>query len=371
MLNLFRRRRRVLERLTVFGPYRGPTGYDRHVRAFVRELERQGVGVCLVELAGWSPARLPETMLDPRFAEPTGRGAAPVLLQFCMPHQLLPWRGGRTANFTMFEANRVPAAWIQQQRPVDLVIVPTESSRRAWVASGMPEDRLRLCPLGVDAAAFGGQREARETPLRRYATRFLNVAAYGPRKNLDGLLRVWKRATRSGDSAALLLKPGCYTAESQAEFGRLLQGLDRAAPVFVLDELLPDEAMPALYAAATHYISLSHGEGWDQPMMEAAASGLKLIAPRHSAYTAYLDDSIASLIPSVECPVAWSGDAATAALFENASWWEPDEEAAVEAVRAAIDGRDPHGAPARERVLSEFTWERATRRLLEILAELG
>ena len=64
--------------------------------------------------------------------------------------------------------------------------------------------------------------------------------------------------------------------------------MEDAAPVRVLHDLVADAKAPGLYAAATHYISLSHGEGWDQPMMEAAAAGLKLIAPSHSAYLTYL-----------------------------------------------------------------------------------
>jgi hypothetical protein len=52
--------------------------------------------------------------------------------------------------------------------------------------------------------------------------------------------------------------------------------------------------MPGLFAAASHYWSMSHGEGWDQPMIEAAASGLRLIVPRHTAYLEYLDADVAS-----------------------------------------------------------------------------
>jgi hypothetical protein len=52
--------------------------------------------------------------------------------------------------------------------------------------------------------------------------------------------------------------------------------------------------MPGLFAAASHYWSMSHGEGRDQPMIEAAASGLRLIVPRHTAYLEYLDADVAS-----------------------------------------------------------------------------
>jgi hypothetical protein len=43
---------------------------------------------------------------------------------------------------------------------------------------------------------------------------------------------------------------------------------------------------------------MSRGEGWDLPMTEAAAAGLRLIAPRHTAYLTYLDAEVAQLIPA-------------------------------------------------------------------------
>src|SRR5207247_129938 len=112
------------------------------------------------------------------------------------------------------------------------------------------------------------------------------------------------------------------------------------------------------------------GEGWDQPMVEAAASGLRLIAPNHSAYSAYLDSSIAQLIPSRVVPVRFVGDPALQALFEGACWWEPDHDVVVEHIRAAIGGRDGGKASARERVLRDLTWECATRRLIDLLGQV-
>jgi hypothetical protein len=58
-----------------------------------------------------------------------------------------------------------------------------------------------------------------------------------------------------------------------AQLARLQPALGQAAPVLFTDRLLPGADMPGLYAAATHYWSMSHGEGWDQPMTEAAAAG--------------------------------------------------------------------------------------------------
>ncbi len=372
----------TLRALKVRGPFRGPSGYDRHTRAFVRELVRQGVDVELAELEGWGPARLDQWQYDPWFDSLTRPTGARVVLHFAMPHQVTPEPGRATVNYTMFEATRVHPSWVEHNRQHDLVIVPTESSRKAWTASGLPEKSIRLCPLGIDVETFGPAAEP--LPLRRdngqrigdYRVRFLNVSEVGPRKNLAGLLEAWTLATSRSDDAILVVKLGGYIPgmldllrlELSTMQEQLGKSLAEAAPVQFVQRFFADVEMPRLYAAATHYVSLSHGEGWDQPMVEAAASGLRLIAPDHSAYPTYLDPTVARLIPSREVPASFPAELGH--LFEGANWWEPDQESAVDAIREAVDGRDAGRGSARSRVLTEYSWEAATRQLVGILADV-
>lgn len=141
--------------------------------------------------------------------------------------------------------------------------------------------------------------------------------------------------------------------------------------MFFFEERLAESQIPSLYAAATHYWSMSHGEGWDLPMTEAAAMGLHLIAPKHSAYTAYLDESVAQMIPSKRIPADFSGGMRfLAKLFAGSEWWQPDEEAAAEFIRQAIRTGEDSMPTARARFASELTWEQTVKRLIGILEEL-
>jgi glycosyltransferase involved in cell wall biosynthesis len=374
-----------LTSVKVRGPFRGPSGYDHHVREFVRELHRQGVAVHLVDFPEWGPARLPIHLLDPWFETLDCPVGARVVLHFCMPHQVVLEAGKLNVNYTMFEATRIPPAWVAHGGQHDLIILPTESSRAAWLNSGVPAEKLRLCPLGINPEVFAPPisivplplSTAAGQPIERFRVRFLNVSELGPRKNLVGLLRVWLRATSPRDDAVLIIKLGRYAPGWFEQFQRQITLLEEeagkqlaeAAPAHFIYELFADVQMPRLYASATHYLSLSLGEGWDQAMVEAGASGLKLIAPDHSAYRAYLDASVAQLIPARERPAIFKGGGEIGNLFQGVNWWEPDEDAAVACVRRAIEGRDADKAPPRERILSELTWEAATRRLIAILAE--
>jgi len=370
--------------LAVRGSFRGASGHDQHTREFVRQLAAASVRIQLTDIPHWHPVKLSADARDPWFDELVSPVNAAAALQFCMPHQVVAVDGRLTVNYTMFEAATVPADWVARGRDHDLVIVPTRSSREAWLASGYPADKLRICPLGVDAGRFGPAAgplplpAVAGRPVSDYRVRVLNVSDSMPRKNLTGLVRTWISATSPDDDAVLIAKVGPATREATSALFRRLaimeQALgkrrDQAAPILFVNRLLTDAEMPGLYAAATHYWSMSHGEGWDLPMTEAAATGLRLIAPAHSAYLDYLDADVAQLIPARPAPADARTLPSTAYLFEGAQWWTPDEDAAGQALRKAIDGRDQPAASVRDRLAAEFSWPRAAARLIEVLTEV-
>jgi glycosyltransferase involved in cell wall biosynthesis len=370
--------RALIDALEIRGPFAGISGHDRHVRALVRELDQLGVRINLAAVPGWSLKSLPD--LDPFFLALTDPVDADVVLHFCMPHQALVVPDRFNVNYTMFEATRVHRSWVAQSHAHDLVVVPTQSSREAWLASGAPADRIAISPLGVDPA-IGSPSEPMllcgpgGRPVSAYHTRFLNVSQLISRKNLDGLLRVWMGATERADDTILVLKvdtdaarrgePAALLEAACAQLGR---AADDAAPVLFLDDVLADAEMPRLYACATHYISMSLGEGWDMPMLEAAAAGLELLAPWHSAYMAYLDAQHAHLFDCSLEPARRPSER-EAILFQGASWWRPDERQAADVVRAVVAGRAPRKPPPQQFVLDRLNWRTSAESLLTLVSE--
>lgn len=369
----------MIDRLHVVGPVRGASGYDRHTREFVRQFVRLGVEVQLTHLSGWSvdlPADQRPTWID-ALARPV---RADTVLHFTMPPHAQPQRGRRNVNYTMFEASGIPPEWVELARDQDLVVMPTAACRDAWSGSGAPEERLRVVPLAVDAEHFSRPSEPLELatpdgrPVAGFRVRLLSIAEPRPRKNLLGLLRVWLRATRRDDDAVLILKPSLYHHAAMTQFADDVDALQRAegrslsaaAPVVVIPTMLSEPQMPSLYRSATHYISLSHGEGWDLPMMEAAVAGLELVAPRHTAYVEYLHEDEAAFVPASPAPFRCEGrmGAEDEIFFRGLTWWDPDEDRAAAIVREIVDGRATARRSPAARIAREYTWERAARELL-------
>ena len=372
----------------VRGMVRGATGYAYHTRSFVRGFLALGTDVELEEYHLWGP-QLPEHLQDPLYDRLSTPVDSTVQVQFAMPHRAVVTPGLATAVYTMFEATRIPPGWVPLSERWALTVVPSRSSVDAWTASGVAAERLLVCPLGVRPGL--DRPDVRPLPLSvgdgtgravaDYRHRFLNVAEVCTRKNHVGIMEAWLRATTPADDAVLVLKvndfrPGAWDLlqhDVAAVCRRLGTSPADAAPVVTLTEYLPDEAMPRLYRTATHYLSLSRGEGWDNPMIEAAAAGLGLVAPRHSAYLDYLDDKCAHLVPSAEVDVDKESTRLAAVdltVFTGLRWWEPDVEAAAATLRAIIDGRAPTTTSPGRRILADYAWETVSRRLLEILSEL-
>ncbi|HYC03490.1 MAG TPA: tetratricopeptide repeat protein [Azospirillaceae bacterium] len=362
--------------LVVRAPFNHASGYAHMGRRFIQSLRSSGVPLQVLGLAG------DEVWRDEPLDRPVGAGA---VLNMLVPQAVERVPGLATVTFSMFEGTRIPSAWRRHSDSSDLVIVPCAASRHAWALAGFPEDRLRVCPLGVDPepAAVAAEplplRLPDGRPLSCYRHRFLNVSDFIARKNIDGLLRVWFRTTTAEDDAVLILKLGkgagpavrtgfeALMSRTEGEVGR---HRGHVAPILLLDQHLSEAAMTGLFRAATHYISLSHGEGWDLPLSKAGAMDLELIAPAHSAYLDYLDASVAHLVPSKVGPARQPYSSLPPKAFFGLDWWEPDEAAAAAILRHLLRG-DAVRRSARDHLARRFSWAQAAERLSGILRDAG
>ncbi len=367
-----------LKNFRIIGPYRGPTGYDNHVRQICKTLMEQERTFELREFTLWNPVVLPEKWLSTISSFPSSQKEKPSLcLHFTMPDQVALCEGILNVNFSMFEATSIPLTWRMHSEQHDHIIVPTLSSANAWIRSGIDKNKISICPLGVDPEIFKPGIIPMDLgviagkPVHEYGVRILNVSDFIPRKNIAGLLRAWLEATDNSDDAVLILKPGLYHRDMALWVENEIAGIEekagkkftQAAPICWITDLLPPDVMPSLYAAGTHYISMSHGEGWDLPMMEAGACGLQLIAPRHSAYENWMDEEWTTFIPSTEIDVP---EEHPSVFLNGLRFWQPDHTAAVEIIRLTVKGKLTVGA-ASDAIRNNYTWGNTTKCLLEIL----
>lgn len=245
-----------------------------------------------------------------------------------MPRRrLLPWLAGRRAiGYWVVESSLAAADYKPLMDAYTQIWTASEASAAALRALGS-DTPVFVIPHPVEVSGEPPDRTNRDTVTTLFA--FMPPEE---RKNPAKLLRVWQLAFPKGSpsptcqSARLLIK----TRGVNPSYRLLLQGLAGDDPriEFIHDDL--DEAgMAALYARADIWCSLQRAGAFEYHVAEAAAQGLPIITTNVGGPKDYLDAEAAIFIsgqeipPQDRCPFNKSG-----------SWIEPDEAAAVAALRS-------------------------------------
>lgn len=267
-------------------PFYNLSGYASESRGLVRELVQRGFTVKIHHAGKESPAALPpEEVAFLRGLEATPADPTESLCIFSQPlfYARRP-PGIRWAVLrSMFETERIHPQWAERCDHFDEVWVPSAQNREAFVASGLPSEKVRWVPGGIDTDLF--RPGLPPFPLaRRKEYAFLSVFDWQWRKGWDLLLTAYCQEFRPEEPVTLYLKVPDLTDQS-APLGELfyflrqrLQIEPEATPDIVLvDADLTDQQMAGLYNAVDALVLPTRGEGYGRPFLEAMACQLPVI----------------------------------------------------------------------------------------------
>ena len=219
----------------------------------------------------------------------------------------------------------------------------------------VPEDRVRVVPLGADPAFFRPGLDTRDVRTRygldggRW---LLSVARLTRHKGIDTALKALARLRpRYPDLRYAVVGSGEERESLEAE-ARELGVADQVR--FLTD--VPDRDLPALYNCAEIYLGVSRlmerrVEGFGISLAEASACGIPVIAGRSGGIPAAVRDG-------------------ETGVLVDADGVEPVAEA-VSGLLADAPRRARLGAAGRRAVESHYNWDRVTADLRRIGHELG
>lgn len=223
-----------------------------------------------------------------------------------------------------------------------IVVVSESSMRDIHTDMGVPLDRMRLVPVGVDAQRFRPRPDVEQAPGRLITTASADVAM----KGLAVLLEAVAKLRTERDVTLTVIgrpKPG---GKSAAAIERL--GLTDAV-TFVSG--VTDERIVELYAEAELAVVPSLYEGFSLPAVEAMATGTCLVATTGGA------------LPEV---TGVDGDTVLACA-------PGDVDALAATLRRGLDDAELRarvGAAGRERVVHRWTWRRTAEATVEQYREV-
>jgi glycosyltransferase involved in cell wall biosynthesis len=117
-------------------------------------------------------------------------------------------------------------------------------------------------------------------------------------------------------------------------------------------------------------VSVSHGEGWNMPLMEAMACGLPTIATDWGAHQEFVHPGnayplrVRKVVPArAKCP-----------YYDGFRWADPDPEHLRFLLRHLYEHRDEaraRGQAAAREMAARWTWEAAAERIIARLSAMG
>lgn len=224
--------------------------------------------------------------------------------------------------------------WFYSQ--LDTVYVNSEDYRRCWVERGIPPDRIRILPRGLDTRLFEpGRRRAdfwRGRGLRDGEAGLLFVGRVSKEKNLDLLVAALQRLRSKGAPPfrPLIVGDGPYMAEMR-----------KLLPDGIFTGYLDGEDLAAAYASADAFLFPSTTDTFGNVILEAQASGLPVVVSDIGGPRDLVTDGVDG--------------------FVTRGLDLPDFTRAVEALLSDADLRQRMGAAGRKRVESR-DWAKAFER---------
>jgi len=257
------------------------------------------------------------------------------------------------------ETDTISHVWIQKCNEMDLIIVPSnhskevlENGRAVWQnqqtgeSGGLKiEKPIVICNEGVDTGIFNPTNKLwdnKVTDLELEADfNFLHVGQWGQggygedRKNISNLVKYFIETFKGRKDVGLVLKTN-MARNNESDYETVLLRLkqikanfpeDEVPPIHLVHGNLSNEEMLSLYRhpKIKSFISLTHGEGFGLPLLEAAACGLPILATNWSGHLDFLKFKKFSAIEYELKPIPDSavwGDI----LIKGSRWAEVKEE---------------------------------------------
>ena len=317
---------------------------------------------------------------DPRLAKLVERTAKPlsapadIHIRRRLPPDFTPPAQGRWVMIESWEYGRLPEEWIKPlTKLVDEIWVPSAHVLKTCIACGIPEERVKLVPNGVNSARF--YPVAREKPAGQ-KFRFLFVGALLWRKGIDVLLNSYRKAFRKKDGVVLILKDFEQQVFHRDRTALKILEEMRSDPdspeVIHYTEMLEPAGMPGLYNACDCLVHPYRAEGFGLPVLEAMACGLPVVVTQGGATDDFCLPEYAFRIPSKRFAFA-PGDLR---LAEGVPGWvlEPDGDFLSTLLKQVFENQTAarrRALAVSERIRADYDWARIGEKMMARLDSLA
>ena len=275
--------------------------------------------------------------------------------------------------FGVAETSRIPRRTLLHLQCADMVWTMSRWGCELLEANGVPADRIRIVPEGVDTTRFvpaSGAGSRRDGVFR-----FLCVGKWEARKGTADLVRSFAAEFHWSEPIELVMHCGTSWPRRR-DFKREIALLVAASPLGRARVVPSEPCSPADYLALLQrsdaFVLPTRGEAWGLPIQEAMACGLPCIVTDYSGLREYADESNAFLI-RVQAMEKVEDSEFFYPSYDWGVWARPDLEHLRRLMRYVVENREEakrRGEAARRDTERLWSWDLAARKAMQHIAEL-
>lgn len=275
-----------------------------------------------------------------------------VTIQLQLPNEWNPMLGAFNIGITAgVETDRCNPAWVDAVNQMNLVIVPSEFTRKCFLNSGTVSTEIAVIPESfVDAVK---QQDScsidLDLPTKFNFLVFGQVTGNNPendRKNLAYTIKWFAETFADRPDIGVIVKSNLARNTKIDRlactnmFTKLIEEV-RKGPgprFYLLHGNMENEEVVGLYKHTTvkALVTMTHGEGFGLPILEAAACGLPVIAPDWSGHTEFLKHGKFVKVEHKLAPIHESR-VDNAIFVPGAQWAYPSEQDAKKKLQKFVD----------------------------------
>jgi glycosyltransferase involved in cell wall biosynthesis len=239
--------------------------------------------------------------LSNQFVSPT----APKVFGVTIPTN--PNHAGKKILYTMIETSeKVHKDYAEKLNLMSEIWVASEYGKKIIKRSNVCVP-IYVMPLGVDTERYKPNCGTMDFGPATRDFKFLSVFRWGFRKGYDILLKAYLEEFSSDDNVSLVIVSRNLDRMEETGPQKIIDDFrDMRSFIKKTDDQLPHVAlytkpieekdMPKVYSSCNAYTILSRGEGMNLPLLEAAATGLPVIASNVTAHQDYLKEDNSFLV---------------------------------------------------------------------------
>jgi glycosyltransferase involved in cell wall biosynthesis len=256
---------------------------------------------------------------------------ADLLLRLSFPLDFAPSAARRIAVFGTMEDQTIHKSLCMDFRmyeqlrrgiappPEVMAITPSRWSAEGFYKCGFKPEQVLIVPHGVDLRTFRPLPGLRDQVRSQMSVAkddfvFLSVGAMTPSKGIDLLLKAFAQVSRKFPQARLVLKgmnPLYNSGDRLLKMMRQLSAADQervAARTRYYGSSLSNRKMALLYQAADAYVSPYTSEGFNMPVLEAAACGLPVICTDGGSTDDFVTEAFARKLQASKTSTSFQGE---------------------------------------------------------------